>query len=100
LGQDLNLSFCFHGYGEDASSFEFLENFAGQQLTFYAIDLPFHGQTVWNEGRSFTINDLKHLIEKILNQDNQQPVTSNQQLSLLGFSLGGRIRTSLIRSHA
>jgi pimeloyl-ACP methyl ester carboxylesterase len=79
---------CFHGYGEDATSFEFLGNSVGHQFTFYAIDLPFHGQTQWNDGLNFSINDLQQIIEKTLDQH-------NRKLSLLGFSLGSRIALGL-----
>ncbi|MGZ8551956.1 MAG: alpha/beta fold hydrolase, partial [Chitinophagaceae bacterium] len=48
---------CFHGYGEDATLYAFLEKYAGNQFTFYSIDLPFHGQTAWNEGLNFSHND-------------------------------------------
>jgi len=89
---------CFHGYGEDATSFEFLGNNAGNQFTFYAIDLPFHGRTQWNDELSFTINDLQQIIKKITDQHYQRPGTSNQQLLLLGFSLGGRIALSLYQA--
>ena len=88
FGLGPKLVFCFHGYGEDASSFEFMGKYAGEQFSFYAIDLPFHGQTVWKDGLSFTVNDLRQIIEKLLDKN-------NQRLSLLGFSLGGRIALSL-----
>ena len=100
---------CFHGFGEDAMTFEFLEKHAGHEFTFYALDLPFHGQTIWNEGLLFTHNDLLKTIDGILHSENQKPGTKNlpahlpgrqvrlagQQLILLGFSLGGRIALSL-----
>ncbi len=85
---------CFHGYGEEARLYSFLEKHAGNQFTFYSIDLPFHGQTKWNEGLNFTHTDLQQIIENILLEDNQQPGTGNRKLSLLGFSLGGRIALS------
>ncbi len=89
---------CFHGYGEEARLYNFLEKHAGNQFTFYSIDLPFHGQTKWNEGLDFTHTDLQQIIENILLEDNQQPGTGNRKLSLLGFSLGGRIALSLYQA--
>lgn len=83
---------CFHGYGEDAFSYEFLGKYAGDQYSFYSIDLPFHGKTEWKEGLLFSSEDLLNIIQKILNQ---HPGFSNQDLSLMGFSLGGRIALSL-----
>ena len=86
---------CLHGYGEDATSFSFLEKFAGNQFSFISIDLPFHGKTVWNEGLNFAHNDFQQIIKEILKQNNQQPQISKPKLSLMGFSLGGRIALSI-----
>ncbi len=89
---------CFHGYGEGALSFEFLGKHAGDQFSFYAIDLPFHGQTEWKETTAFSHKDLLQIIEGILDLSNQKPETSNQKQILLGYSLGGRIALSLFQS--
>ena len=86
--------FCFHGYGEEAASYGFLENHAGKDFTFYSIDLPFHGNTVWKEGLNFSHVDLQQICEAILNST----VSSNQKLTIIGFSLGGRIALSLFQS--
>lgn len=94
-------AFCFHGYGEEAGSFAFLSKVADGQFTFFAIDLPFHGQTEWNEGLNFTTGDLKEIIESILNVENFQPITgnaSNFKLALVGYSLGGRVALSLYQT--
>jgi len=117
-------AFCFHGFGEDATIFGFLAKYAGNQYTFHAIDLPFHGKTEWKDGPTFTVSDLQNIIEQILDNQhpeishqptvgslqqsvasnqqlatkNQKPATSNQQLSLIGFSLGGRIALSLYQT--
>ncbi|HEX7903710.1 MAG TPA: alpha/beta hydrolase [Chitinophagaceae bacterium] len=89
---------CFHGYGEEADSYNFLEKYAGSEFSFYSIDLPFHGKTQWKEELNFTPHDLQQIVEYILHPDNQQPVTSNQQLTLMGFSLGGRMALRLYQS--
>jgi pimeloyl-ACP methyl ester carboxylesterase len=90
---------CFHGYGEDGLIYSFLEKFAGDQYCFYAFDLPFHGQTDWKEGLLFTHKDLQQIIDGMLLQNDSQRPTVNGQLSLLGFSLGGRIALSLYQSN-
>jgi pimeloyl-ACP methyl ester carboxylesterase len=89
-------AFCFHGYGEEATSFSFLEKYVGDQYTFFAIDLPFHGHTEWNDGLVFTIDDLSEIIRLLLSQamTGQRPTNYNH-LSLIGFSLGGRVALSL-----
>lgn len=89
---------CFHGYGEEAGSFLFLDKYAGNQYTFYSIDLPFHGKTEWNEGLVFNHNDLVQIVSEIVAQSDDKPATSNQKLSLLGFSLGGRVALSLCQA--
>ena len=89
---------CFHGYGEEAGIFSFLSDYAGNLYTFYSLDLPFHGKTEWNDGLTFTQEDLQQIISRILEQNNIQLQTSNLKLTLLGFSLGGRAILSLCQS--
>ncbi|MEI9910001.1 MAG: alpha/beta hydrolase [Bacteroidota bacterium] len=59
-----------------------------RSVYFLSIDLPFHGQTEWNGDLNCTTNDIRDIIEVILGEN-------NQQLSLMGFSLGGRVALSL-----
>lgn len=89
---------CFHGYGEEAVTFGFLEKYIGDQFTFIAIDLPFHGFTEWNEGLNFSNEELQVIIAEILNKQNNKPQTINHKLVLIGYSLGGRIALSLYQS--
>jgi pimeloyl-ACP methyl ester carboxylesterase len=77
---------CLHGYGEDSSRFDFLEGTAGDQYSFYAVDLPFHGRTRWEEKEPFTLEDLNSVCQGILPPG---------EFLLLGFSLGGRVALSL-----
>jgi len=86
---------CFHGFGEDASLFIFLTKYAGNQFTFYSIDLPFHGQTEWKGGLTFDIADLRQIVEEILDQNSLRLQPLNGKPTLLGFSLGGRMALSL-----
>ncbi len=86
---------CFHGYGENAKAFSFLEKQAGNDFSFYAIDLPFHGKTEWNEGLNFQWEDLREIISEIAKDKKQ---ISNNKITLLGFSLGGRIALSLYQA--
>ena len=76
---------CFHGYGEKSQSFEFLGKIAGEQFSFYAVDLPFHGETLWN-APPMEAADLAEIVRQIC------PAKS---FVLLGFSLGGRAALSL-----
>ncbi|TXJ27090.1 MAG: alpha/beta hydrolase [Chitinophagaceae bacterium] len=85
---------CFHGYGEDAQSFAFLEGPMGNEYSFHAIDLPFHGQTIWKQGLDFTVNDLQQVLSPV----SGQLKAANSKPVLLGFSLGGRVALSLYQS--
>ncbi|MES1197709.1 MAG: alpha/beta hydrolase [Chitinophagaceae bacterium] len=91
FGSGPSVAVCFHGYGEDAMGFDFLAKYDGGQYSFIAIDLPFHGRTEWKEGLNFTSDDLLQILNEI-------PEVKNQKLTLLGFSLGGRIALSLYQT--
>jgi pimeloyl-ACP methyl ester carboxylesterase len=101
FGAGPKVAICFHGYGEDATTFGFLEKYAGDQYTFVSMDLPFHGKTDWKEGLNFTHRDLQQIIREILKHTNlaqysmDRSETIGLKLTLLGFSLGGRIALSL-----
>ena len=92
------MAICFHGFGENAAMFGFLANYADNQYTFYSIDLPFHGKTDWKDGLNFTSTDLQQIVEEILQKNNHTLPTKNYSLSLLGFSLGGRMALSLYQA--
>lgn len=84
---------CFHGYGEDASGFSFLEK-TSEAYSFYCPDLPHHGGTNWREGNvnpaffSFLIDAvLKHHMA----QHEENALTYYGKISVLGFSLGSRM---------
>ncbi|MBL7744739.1 MAG: alpha/beta hydrolase [Chitinophagaceae bacterium] len=98
FGVGSKTAFCFHGYGEEAATFSFLEKYAGNEYTFYAIDLPFHGQTIWNEGYDFSLKDLREIINTIQTVDDHSPETTCRHITLIGFSLGGRVALSLYQT--
>lgn len=87
---------CFHGYGETADYFSFLaELLSPEQYTLIAVDLPFHGKTVWKEGFLFLPADLQKITPLILEQ---AAVHTDQKIILMGFSLGGRMALQLYQS--
>ncbi len=96
FGRGPSIVICFHGYGEDATQFSFLEKYVGDRYSFYAIDLPFHGATDWQEGLNFTSGDLRTITEQIMDENN--PVSESQKYTLMGFSLGGRVALSLYQA--
>jgi len=97
-GKGDKIVFCFHGYGEQGSHFGFLSEAAGEEFTFIAIDLPFHGKTIWNEELTFTIKNLQEILEIIQRQPFFQQQSYQSVQILLGFSLGGRVALRLYES--
>src|SRR3954447_11643906 len=96
FGQGNKKLFCFHGYGEDGSSFVFLKKSLGSEYILIAMDLPFHGKTEWNEGLLISAEDLINIISEIIAQINTSE--KKDKFSLLGFSLGGRVALHLLQT--
>ncbi|MBS1919714.1 MAG: alpha/beta hydrolase [Bacteroidetes bacterium] len=90
FGTGERVALCFHGYGESADSFAFLEKYAGTQFRFHAFDLPFHGKTEWKEGLNFSSEDILQIC-------NETPELTDKRMTLIGYSLGGRIALSLFQ---
>lgn len=106
-GAGRRLVFAFHGYGESAATFAFLGEVAGDDFTLVAIDLPFHGQTEWNDGLFFDPADLMFALQAI-----QAALASTQSVPdaasspsasylpgwwFLGYSMGGRVALQLLQ---
>ena len=97
-GTGPRLVFAFHGYGESAAAFTFLGEAIGVDSTLIAIDLPFHGQTEWNDGLFFDPRDLLFVlrgIEAVLASTHPAPYLPGWWL--LGYSMGGRIALQLLQ---
>lgn len=90
FGSGAETLFCFHGYGEDGTSFAFLEKKIGLVYTMYAIDFPVHGKTAWNEEQPFTAEDLITVLE-LIHSD------KNNRFFLLAYSMGGRAAMHLVQ---
>ncbi len=86
FGNGPKLLFCFHGYGRDGYTFGFLEKSLGQKFTIVALDAPFHGHTQWDDP-VFKPTDLVSVLEQLATTLGN----STSKISLLGFSMGGRI---------
>jgi pimeloyl-ACP methyl ester carboxylesterase len=83
---------CFHGYGEKASTFNFLDESVGKIFTIIAIDLPLHGETIWKEGLTFCVDDLLKIITQILDEHSQK----ENDFYFLGYSMGARVSLALL----
>ncbi|MBK6936252.1 MAG: alpha/beta hydrolase [Chitinophagaceae bacterium] len=97
FGKGPELVLCFHGYGESAIAFSFLEKHAGDRFTFIAFDLPHHGATKWNDKQNFDPEDLEKIVIHLLNIPSLFP-NHQSSITVLGFSLGGRMALSLYQS--
>jgi len=86
---------CFHGYGEDAGSFLFLEKALPPGYSLFAINLPFHGQTSWDEKETFSAARLAGILRLMLDKHFIPLYPDHQPLVLAGYSLGGRVVLSL-----
>lgn len=93
FGTGTKLLLCLHGYGETLQSFQYLQHHLPKDYTALAIDFPYHGQTNWNEGPSFTIEDLIAIINAIRIQD----TIATDRFTLIAFSMGGRIALQLLQ---
>ncbi len=92
FGAGSSLLFCFHGYGESAESFYFLDEALDGQFTIVAIDLPFHGQTDWRADGPLDPRVLLAALETLAAGFS----AALGGWSLLGYSMGGRIALQLL----
>jgi len=94
MGNGQKLMLAFHGFDEDSEKFMVVEPSLGKEYTIIAFDLPFHGNTVWNEHFLLTPNHLKKLANEIMLR------FKKERFSAMGYSLGGKIVMSLIMQAA
>jgi pimeloyl-ACP methyl ester carboxylesterase len=95
IGSGPTVIVCLHGFGENRSSFDLLEKSLGKKYTLLCLDLPFHGETEWNEGLSFKPEDFPDIIELVLEKAG---LKKEETFSLLAYSLGGRIALQLLQT--
>lgn len=81
---------CFHGFGQAGYRWGILEPFLGNRFTLIAFDLPFHGETKWNQRENFTVEKLAEIVKLVLPEN-------LEKFYLLGYSLGGRIALRLLQ---
>lgn len=88
-GEGAHVVVCFHGFGTFARTFDWLaEHVPGQ--CFVAFDLPWHGETKWNEGPAFLPEDLLAIMDLC-------PRIPKGRISLMGYSMGGRVALQLLQ---
>ncbi len=77
------------GYGNAADYFHRLFPLLETKVQIYAVDLPMHGETKWNDA-DFKVDHLLKIINKV-NIHNQSPLDG-----FLGYSMGGRLVLSML----
>lgn len=93
-GNGNNVLLCLHGYGETENTFHFLEKYLSASYLLIAIDMPWHGYTQWKEENDVTITDVIQIIDDILSEHD----VVSSHLTLLGFSMGGRMSLSILQA--
>ncbi len=89
IGEGPLLFIAFHGFANSSDYLLPLANEIGDLAKIYILDLPFHGQTIWNNPY-YDTSDIISVCDYILSLEN---ATS---FSLIGFSMGGRIAAKLV----
>lgn len=80
---------CLHGFGETAECFSGNFDLLKKSFSVYAIDLPHHGKSAWNQNDAFRFSDLELILDEIKLR------SSFEKISLFGFSLGGKLALSV-----
>lgn len=75
---------AFHGFSQEATYFDSLHEPLSGKTRVWALDMPGHGRTNWPAGRPCRPRDLIRLLEAIRTR------AEGAELSVLGFSMGGR----------
>ena len=89
-GSGPHLTVCFHGFGEFAKTFDPVAA-SLHDHTLIAIDLPFHGETIWREETELSINGLLEIISLC-------PEIGDSPFGLMGYSMGGRVVLTLFET--
>lgn len=87
MGNGPRLVLAFHGYGQNAALFHFLQP---AECTLLSFDLPYQGKTIMQEAEVLSKENLKELVAQVMTKYKVSKV------SLLGFSLGARICLCLV----
>ena len=88
-GVGKRLLLAFHGYGNDAVIFRSIEEYLVNEFTILSFDLPHHGGSTWSNA-PLTKKDMVQLIGAVKKE------YSVDKISLLGYSLGGRVCLTII----
>ncbi|MDZ4843981.1 MAG: alpha/beta hydrolase [Chitinophagales bacterium] len=85
---------AFHGFGQNGQMFAPVKESFGHKYTIYSVDFAYHGKTEWKEEVACTKAETIALLKEFMQQQ------GFEKISLMGFSMGGRIVMSLIADMA
>lgn len=86
-GDGPQLALAFHGYGNNASLFRFLQH---PDFTVLSIDLPFHGDSSCSPGSCLSKEQLKDMTMELIEEYHVD------HIGLAGYSMGGRVCLTLM----
>ncbi len=92
-GSGAHAVLAFHGFGRTGADFAVLEDSLGAHVTLYAFDLHFHGQSPGYPERAdapFAPEEFARFFAAFADS------LGIQRMSLLGYSLGGRVALTLL----
>ena len=89
FGRGTQILIAFHGFADNAEMLSPFGKYLGEDYTIFAIDLPFHGKTIWSKNE-YAPSDIQEIITSILIK------SGCLSYDLLGFSLGGTIILSTL----
>ena len=93
VGKSKQLLIIFHGFGDKAALFDVILPTLGEKYQAWALSLPYHGKTNWQEGK-FYKEDLYFLIDKI------RELSGKERFTLMGYSMGGKIVLNMLEKYA
>ena len=89
FGSGPRLLVAFHGFSENSAAFAELGETLSGSCTLYAIDLPFHGSTLWQDG-DYRPGQLATVVRAILEK------AGSRRFEAVGHSLGARLWLHLL----
>src|SRR5687768_15494147 len=90
IGTGKKLLLAFHGYGNDASLFTHFDKYLSKDYTIYSFDLPHHGKSHCDDKHALEKKDVIKLVNTLKRE------MCVAQVSLMGYSMGGRICLTLV----
>jgi pimeloyl-ACP methyl ester carboxylesterase len=93
FGSGAEYILAFHGMGREADDYKIFENTLGKKYTIIAVNIFFHGNSIYPKERIFDNqirkDELAELIKALLKN------REIERFSLMGYSLGGRFALTL-----